>query len=33
MFLLAALMYWILTIISSWLESRLEKRLARAYER
>ena len=33
MFLLAALVYWILTIISSWLEGRLEKRLARAYER
>jgi len=33
MFLLAALMYWILTIISSWLEGRLEKNLARAYER
>jgi polar amino acid transport system permease protein len=33
MFLLAALMYWVLTIVSSWLESRLEKNLARAYER
>jgi polar amino acid transport system permease protein len=33
MFLLAALMYWILTIVSSWLEGRLEKQLARAYER
>jgi polar amino acid transport system permease protein len=33
MFLLAALMYWILTIVSSWLEGRLERRLARAYER
>lgn len=33
MFLLAALLYWILTIISSWLEGRLEKHLARAYER
>jgi polar amino acid transport system permease protein len=33
MFLLAALMYWILTIISSWLESFLEKRLSHAYER
>lgn len=33
MFLLAALMYWILTIVSSWLEGRLEKNMARAYER
>jgi polar amino acid transport system permease protein len=33
MFLLAALMYWILTIISSWLEGRLERRMAHAYER
>jgi polar amino acid transport system permease protein len=33
MFILAAALYWILTIISSWLESRLEKRLAQAYER
>ncbi|MBE0411051.1 MAG: amino acid ABC transporter permease [Anaerolineales bacterium] len=33
MFLLAAALYWILTIISSWLESRLEKRMAKAYER
>lgn len=33
MFLLAALLYWILTIISSWLEGRLEKHMARAYER
>jgi polar amino acid transport system permease protein len=33
MFLLAALIYWILTIISSWLEGRLERRLAHAYER
>jgi len=33
MLLLAALLYWILTIISSWLEGRLEHRLARAYER
>ncbi len=33
MFLLAALMYWILTIVSSWLEGRLEKYLSRAYER
>jgi polar amino acid transport system permease protein len=33
MFILAALMYWILTIVSSWLEGRLEKSLSRAYER
>ncbi len=33
MLLLAALLYWILTIISSWLEGRLERRLAQAYER
>jgi len=33
MFILAALMYWILTIISSWILGRLEKRMARAYER
>jgi polar amino acid transport system permease protein len=33
MFLLAAALYWILTIISSWLESLLERRLAHAYER
>ena len=33
MFLVAALFYWILTIISSWLEGRLEKHLAHAYER
>jgi len=33
MFLLAALMYWVLTILSSWLEERLEKRLSHAYER
>ncbi len=33
MFLVAALFYWILTIISSWLEGLLEKRLAHAYER
>jgi polar amino acid transport system permease protein len=33
MFLVAALFYWILTVISSWLEGRLEKRLAHAYER
>jgi polar amino acid transport system permease protein len=33
MFILAALLYWILTIVSSWLEGRLEKRLSHAYER
>jgi len=33
MFLLAAALYWILTIISSWLEGRMEKRLEHAYER
>jgi polar amino acid transport system permease protein len=33
MFVLAAFMYWVLTIISSWLESLLEKRLQHAYER
>jgi polar amino acid transport system permease protein len=33
MFLLAALMYWILTIISAWLEGKMEKRLSKAYER
>ncbi len=33
MFILAAAAYWILTIVSSWLQSRLEKRMARAYER
>lgn len=33
MFIAAALLYWLLTIVSSWLESRLEKRLAHAYER
>jgi polar amino acid transport system permease protein len=33
MFLVAAAAYWILTIISSWLQSRLEQRMARAYER
>jgi len=33
MFITAALLYWILTIVSSWLESRLERRLAHAYER
>ncbi len=33
MFILAAALYWILTIVSSWLEERLEKRMAHAYER
>jgi polar amino acid transport system permease protein len=33
MFILAAALYWILTIISSWLEGWLEKRMAQAYER
>jgi len=33
MYLLAAALYWLLTIISSWLQSRLEGRMAHAYER
>lgn len=33
MFLLAAALYWLLTIISAWLEGLLEKRLSHAYER
>ena len=33
MFIVAATAYWILTIISSWLQSRLEKRMGQAYER
>ena len=33
MFLIAALFYWLLTIVSSWLEGLLERRLAHAYER
>lgn len=33
MFLLAAAIYLVLTIVSSWLQSRLEKRMAHAYER
>ncbi len=33
MFLLAAALYWLLTIISAWLEGLLEKRLSQAYER
>jgi polar amino acid transport system permease protein len=33
MFLLAAAAYWILTIVSSWFQSLIEKRMSRAYER
>jgi polar amino acid transport system permease protein len=33
MFILAAAAYWVLTIVSSWFQSRIEKRMARAYER
>jgi polar amino acid transport system permease protein len=33
MFLLAAGMYWVLTIASSWILSKMEKRMAHAYER
>jgi ABC-type amino acid transport system permease subunit len=33
MFLLAALMYWTLTIISSWGQRWLENRMGHAYER
>ena len=33
MFILAAALYWTLTIISTWLQERLERRLAHAYER
>lgn len=33
MLLVAATLYWILTIVSSWLQSRLERRMAHAYER
>ncbi len=33
MFLLAALLYWILTIISTWGQRWLEQRMAHAYER
>jgi len=33
MFIVAATAYWILTIISSWFQNRLEKRMAQAYER
>lgn len=31
MLLVAAAVYWIMTIVASWLQSRLENRLARAY--
>jgi polar amino acid transport system permease protein len=33
MFILAAAAYWILTIVSSWFQGRIEKRMSRAYER
>ncbi len=33
MFLLAAALYWFLTIISSWIQDRIERRLSEAYER
>ena len=33
MFLIAATAYWILTLISSWLQGMLEKRMEQAYER
>ena len=33
MFIVAATAYWILTIISSYFQGRLEKRMAQAYER
>ena len=33
MFLVAAALYWLLTIVSAWLEGLLEKRLSQAYER
>jgi len=33
MFITAAILYWLLTIVSAWLESRIERRLAHAYER
>jgi polar amino acid transport system permease protein len=33
MFLIAATAYWVLTIISSWLQGWLEKRMSQAYER
>ena len=33
MFLVAAAAYWILTIISTWFQNRIEKRMSQAYER
>jgi polar amino acid transport system permease protein len=33
MFLVAAAVYWILTLISEWLQSRLERRMARSDHR
>ncbi len=33
MFIVAAFFYWVLTIVSSWLEGILEKRMGHAYER
>jgi polar amino acid transport system permease protein len=33
MFIVAAFFYWVLTIVSSWLEGMLEKRMGHAYER
>jgi polar amino acid transport system permease protein len=33
MFVVAAILYWLLTIVSSWLEGILEKRMRHAYER
>ncbi len=33
MYLIAAAAYWILTIISSWIQGWIERRMARAYER
>jgi ABC-type amino acid transport system permease subunit len=33
MFVVAATFYWLLTIVSSWLEGLLEKRMRHAYER
>jgi ABC-type amino acid transport system permease subunit len=33
LFLVAAGLYWLLTIVSSFFQGRLEKRMAHAYER
>jgi polar amino acid transport system permease protein len=33
MFLVAAAAYWVITIVSTWFQTRLEKRMAQAYER